>query len=236
MTTNHATPPVGIFSPKELQQIIDSDLANLPAQHTKAIVVATDTTGVSAAARFSMGPDQRWTVEGAAEHTWTGENKVGGKLIISWCLLICALLFGGGTASAQAVGPDAAANRATVWTSHTRAADIASTVLVAGALAEPCLVDRTRRCLETEALRVGLGVGIAEIVKRLVHRERPDGSNALSFFSEHTELACLATVRGRAWAVCPAVGYLRMAADKHWLTDVGTGAAVGALLTTINWP
>jgi membrane-associated phospholipid phosphatase len=69
--------------------------------------------------------------------------------------------------------------------------------------------------------------------------------NNLSFFSGHsTEAFALATASGTvgtmrgyrwaplAWAVGGAVAattaYLRIAADKHWLTDVVVGAVVGA--------
>jgi membrane-associated phospholipid phosphatase len=69
--------------------------------------------------------------------------------------------------------------------------------------------------------------------------------NNLSFFSGHTSVVfalataagTVTTMHGYRWA--PAVwsvglvtasttGYLRIAADKHWLTDVLVGAAVGA--------
>jgi membrane-associated phospholipid phosphatase len=86
-----------------------------------------------------------------------------------------------------------------------------------------------------------------------VHALSPDSKrltaqaadNNLSFFSGHTSVAfALATAAGTvttmhrySWA--PAVwgvglvaasttGYLRIAADKHWLTDVLVGAAVGS--------
>ena len=76
--------------------------------------------------------------------------------------------------------------------------------------------------------------------------KQPDDNN-LSFFSGHTSytfslVAATATIvraRGYAhWWVVPAVGLpfavttalLRLAADKHYLTDVLTGAALGVLL------
>ena len=131
---------------------------------------------------------------------------------------------------------DKSARNALVWdTKNQRKADIISTVLVAAALALPCSVNGMRAdtrwtCLENEGIRVGLGIGGALLVKRLVHRVRPDGSDDKSFFSGHTVLACAATVRTKFWALCPAVAYGRVAANKHWLTDVGTGAAVGGVL------
>lgn len=68
--------------------------------------------------------------------------------------------------------------------------------------------------------------------------------NNLSFFSGHTSEAfalvaasgTIATMRGYRWAplvwsaggaLAATTGYLRIAADKHWLTDVVVGALVG---------
>lgn len=71
--------------------------------------------------------------------------------------------------------------------------------------------------------------------------------NNVSFYSGHTSLAfalagaggSVATMRGyrHGWVVWPVagtlaatVGYLRIGADKHWLTDVATGAVVGGAI------
>jgi membrane-associated phospholipid phosphatase len=76
------------------------------------------------------------------------------------------------------------------------------------------------------------------------HTSRPFDNNA-SFFSGHaTETFALAaaagtlsTMRGYRWAplvwgtggaVAAVTGYLRIAADRHWLTDVVVGALVGS--------
>lgn len=150
-------------------------------------------------------------------------------------LLVLAVLLA--SPAAAQVGPDSALRDAVrlEQPGHRKAADVVSTILVGVSLARPCLQDRTWRCAGNEAVQVGIAIGSAEIVKRLVHRERPGHQDNLSFFSEHTELACLGTVRSKTWALCPAVGYLRMASDWHWSTDVATGAAVGALLTTVRF-
>lgn len=74
--------------------------------------------------------------------------------------------------------------------------------------------------------------------------QKPD-DNHLSFFSGHTSFAVsiavatgmVASLRGSKWAwlawatgvpMAIASGVLRMAADKHWLSDVAVGAVVGA--------
>jgi membrane-associated phospholipid phosphatase len=84
-------------------------------------------------------------------------------------------------------------------------------------------------------------------------RRRPDagptatGSSNAAFFSGHTSLAfSLATAAGTVstlrgypsapwvWAggltLAAGIGYLRVAGDQHWATDVLTGAAVGGVV------
>lgn len=119
------------------------------------------------------------------------------------------------------------------WSDGRRAADWISTGLVAGQLGAETrqawrAADR-RAALGCLGWRVGLTVGVAELTKRLVHRERPDGSDRHSFYSEHTALAVVAT----GWRVQVSVpvaigaGYLRMGAGKHYATDVAVGAIAG---------
>lgn len=86
--------------------------------------------------------------------------------------------------------------------------------------------------LKQEAWRVGLTVSISEIVKRLVHEKRPDGSDDKSFFSEHTALAASA----QGWKLeigIPLTGGTavgRVVARKHYVWDVLVGAGVGTLV------
>lgn len=112
------------------------------------------------------------------------------------------------------------------WEHGRKAADVVSTVGVGAALALDCWGHYTGDCLKREALKVGVALGAAELAKRLVKRERPNGYDHKSFYSMHTELACLSSVV----VLCPAVGYLRIASDWHWASDVGAGAAAGLLL------
>lgn len=86
-----------------------------------------------------------------------------------------------------------------------------------------------------------LAYGLSPEEKR---RTAHPSDNNLSFYSGHASLAfalvgatgAVATMRGYddAWVIWPvgitaavAVSWLRMAADKHWLTDVAAGAAIG---------
>jgi membrane-associated phospholipid phosphatase len=91
------------------------------------------------------------------------------------------------------------------------------------------------------------------VAKDTTARRRPDagldatGASNTSFFSGHTTQAfalaaaagTVSTLRGYpsapwVWAggmtLAAGVGYLRVAADQHWATDVLTGAAVGGLV------
>ncbi len=106
---------------------------------------------------------------------------------------------------------------------------------------------------------VALAADLNQVVKYAVGRERPfvhfgkdaarprDSDDDLSFYSGHTTLAfSLAAAAGTVsdlrgyrsapwvWGVgmgaASLVGYLRIAADRHYLTDVLAGAATGAAL------
>ncbi len=116
--------------------------------------------------------------------------------------------------------------------------------------------DGTRRTFFEDLLVVGESVAIASdlvnAAKDGFARPRPAGGSTFmpgsrdrSFYSGHTSFAfslatstaTVATIRGRSWApwawgvgltLASGVGYLRMAGDAHWLTDVAAGAAVGS--------
>ncbi|MEO8481082.1 MAG: hypothetical protein ABI634_02660 [Acidobacteriota bacterium] len=134
-------------------------------------------------------------------------------------------------------GDEAAHNHLTWSADHKKAADWLSTGIVAGAILTPCLNSQrasgleVRGCLKREGLRIGLAVGAAETAKYFIHRDRPDGSDRKSFFSEHTAIACTAGLSSKkellGLALCGAAGYLRVAGEKHWFTDILVGAGVG---------
>ncbi|MEY4762542.1 MAG: hypothetical protein RLZZ200_2398 [Pseudomonadota bacterium] len=142
-----------------------------------------------------------------------------------------------------------------------RVAEIASwaTLLTAVALDARATIgkcdgqDQCYRAVVMTGLRVGVTLGATALVKKLVHRTRPcakgfsdaagydsacgiDDPDA-SFYSGHTALA-FSTLGGPrlAFALPLSVGTggLRVAAGKHWLTDVLVGAGVGALTSRIR--
>ena len=78
------------------------------------------------------------------------------------------------------------------------------------------------------------------ILKYSVGRERPDGSNSLSFPSGHTSSAfSLAAVANRhygwkvgvpAYVLASGIGLSRIEKDKHYLSDVLAGATLGIIV------
>lgn len=92
--------------------------------------------------------------------------------------------------------------------------------------------------LKAEAVNAFLVFGF----KSITNQERPDGSNAYSLPSGHTAHAFLAAsiihneLRHRsqwygigAYTIATSVGALRMLNNKHWQSDVFTGAGIGIL-------
>jgi membrane-associated phospholipid phosphatase len=88
-----------------------------------------------------------------------------------------------------------------------------------------------------------LTVGLTQVVKKSVARERPDGSDHQSFFSGHSASAFVAGagvvsalqdaeanpwLTHTVWVISGALAASRIVDDKHFTSDVITGAAVGA--------
>lgn len=85
----------------------------------------------------------------------------------------------------------------------------------------------------------GVVVGLTQIAKENADRQRPNGNGTKSFFSGHTSAAFTSAglicqsdkdVCGLAVAGASLTGYLRIAGNRHWATDVLTGAAVGFIV------
>lgn len=85
-------------------------------------------------------------------------------------------------------------------------------------------------------LRYGITMGTTEIVKRTTHRMRPNGRDDMSFWSGHSASAMAASGWNYKVGVPIAVGagYMRLAANEHWLTDVLAGLGAGALSNLIR--
>lgn len=98
-------------------------------------------------------------------------------------------------------------------------------------------------CFEMQGIRVGVTYGLAFTVKTLVHRLRPcspdcgTDSPDTSFYSAHTAIA-FETLGGPrlsfALPLAVSTAGLRVAAGKHWLSDVLVGAGIGAVTSRIR--
>lgn len=104
--------------------------------------------------------------------------------------------------------------------------------------------DRTT-ILATAYLIMG---GSVNIIKQTSRVKRPDGSDTRSFPSGHTATAFMGAEflhqeykDVSAWygitgyVVAAGTGLYRMSNEKHWLTDVATGAGIGILSTKIAY-
>ena len=104
------------------------------------------------------------------------------------------------------------------------------------------------RMLVSDAFSALLMGGVVNTLKQTTNVERPDGSNKHSFPSGHTATAFMtATMFTKeyghkspwagvgAYSVATATGLMRMANNKHWLSDVLTGAGIGILSTEVGY-
>ncbi|MDT8340522.1 MAG: phosphatase PAP2 family protein [Longimicrobiales bacterium] len=100
---------------------------------------------------------------------------------------------------------------------------------------------------EDGALDFALGFGLNGVatagLKWLVHKDRPDGSDANSFPSGHTSVAFQSAsflhlryglaYGGPAYLLASYVGFSRVHARKHFLEDVLVGAALGVASSAV---
>ncbi|RZM26854.1 MAG: phosphatase PAP2 family protein [Pedobacter sp.] len=104
--------------------------------------------------------------------------------------------------------------------------------------------DRTM-VLATAYLIMG---GSVNIIKKTSKITRPDGSDTRSFPSGHTATAFMGAEFLRqeyrdvsdwygitGYVVAAGTGLFRMSNEKHWLTDVATGAGIGILSTKVAY-
>ena len=99
------------------------------------------------------------------------------------------------------------------------------------------------------ALSNGVNGVVVEVGKYAVGRERPDNSNHFSFPSGHTSTAFVAAeflhqeyknqsvwISVGGYSMATLIGVARIYNNKHWVSDVVTGAGVGILSTkAVYW-
>jgi hypothetical protein len=148
-----------------------------------------------------------------------------------------------GSAAAQ-VGPDTVTRDAVRLKSAEarHVVDLVSTGLAIGSFALPCLIHAADRgdwrCYANQGVQVGTGIAASEVMKHILPRERPNGRDKKSWWSEHSEITCAnALLADDVWGICPAVMIMRIAADEHYATDTlgGLAAAVVIHKTLPHW-
>ncbi len=104
------------------------------------------------------------------------------------------------------------------------------------------------RMVVSDAFSAVVMATVVNTLKQTTNVTRPDGSNNHSFPSGHTATAFMtATMLTKeyghkspwigigAYTAATATGLMRMANNKHWLSDVLTGAGIGILSTEIGY-
>jgi hypothetical protein len=104
------------------------------------------------------------------------------------------------------------------------------------------------RMLVADAFSAAIMSSTVWTLKNITHVERPDGSNRQSFPSGHTATAFMtATMLNKeyghlspwigvgAYTVATGTGLMRMANNKHWLSDVMVGAGIGIISTEMGY-
>lgn len=104
------------------------------------------------------------------------------------------------------------------------------------------------RMMVSDAFSVALMAGVVQGLKHSTSIMRPDGSNSKSFPSGHTATAFMsATMLSKeygyispwvsvgGYTLATGTGLMRMANNKHWLSDVMVGAGIGILSTEFGY-
>ncbi|MCO6026100.1 phosphatase PAP2 family protein [Prevotella cerevisiae] len=104
------------------------------------------------------------------------------------------------------------------------------------------------RMLVSDAFSTALMAGTVQGLKHSIKVTRPDGSDHQSFPSGHTATAFMtATMLSKeygylspwvsvgAYSAATVTGLMRMANNKHWLSDVMVGAGIGILSTEMGY-
>lgn len=104
------------------------------------------------------------------------------------------------------------------------------------------------RMLLSDAFAAGIATGVVQGLKHSTNIMRPDGSDNHSFPSGHTATAfMMATMLSKeyghispwisvgGYSVATATGLMRVANNKHWLSDVMVGAGIGILSTEFGY-
>ena len=104
------------------------------------------------------------------------------------------------------------------------------------------------RMIASDAISAAIMASVVQSIKHTTNVMRPDGSDKHSFPSGHTAMAFMtATMLTKeyghispwigvgAYSFASATGLMRIANNKHWMSDVLTGAGIGILSTELGY-
>lgn len=104
------------------------------------------------------------------------------------------------------------------------------------------------RMLSANALSLGISSTVTSVIKGSVYEMRPDMSNQSSFPSGHTSMAfACASILSReyghvspwvtigSFTTATATQYCRIKHNRHWMSDIYTGAGIGMLSTSLGY-
>lgn len=108
--------------------------------------------------------------------------------------------------------------------------------------------DSWGRMLASDAMSAAIMAGVVNTLKRTANVTRPDGSDNHSFPSGHTATAFMtATMLTKeyghlspwvgigAYSIAAGTGVMRVTNNKHWVSDVLTGAGIGIIATELGY-
>lgn len=113
------------------------------------------------------------------------------------------------------------------WKGHEKLTDNIGTGLVAGQMTLGFIDAYKNKEIKCWALRNSIGFGANEILKHVIHRNRPDGSDNKSFPSMHTMFSTVNITKGWTYSITFSTGISRMGANKHYTSDVLGGFGIG---------
>lgn len=75
-----------IFSNAQLAKLVaDTVVPQTDPAHTHVVVGTVDQQGAQVVASFKKsGSGAGWELQAAARHDWSGDNSVGGRVILKW--------------------------------------------------------------------------------------------------------------------------------------------------------
>lgn len=98
--------------------------------------------------------------------------------------------------------------------------------------------DNKKDALIKQSLRDGITLGVSEILKRIIHEERPDSSDNKAFPSEHSMFSCVSIGHSRSASFEIPISFAtmdgRVLAKKHYWHDTLSGCGIGLLVGLIR--